>query len=157
MWPTATILYSTDGEMSLTAVKQLTKEYKGSALCLEEPQLYHKPQGSHAHGLFALLWAGLSLCKEGMARLFQSLYRLLEGPHFLHPTFIHREGPPRILTSRMSPSSAPAFQTTSAGYSHQRTTPWTLSGLLMPVFPVSVSGLCYLSFPALAFHFTPLL
>lgn len=159
MRPTATTLYSTDGEMSLTAVKQVAKECKDSALRLEESHLHNEPQGLHAHGLFALLWAGLSLCKEGMARLFHSLYGLLEGPHFLQPRFIHREGQPGILTSQMSPSSAPALRTTSAGYSLQRATPRTLSGPLMPVFPVSVSGLCYHSsvLPALAFGFTPLL
>lgn len=143
MWPAATTLYSTDGETSQTAVRQLTKECKGSTLRPEEPHLYHKPRGSYAHGLFALLRAGFSLCKEGMARLFHSLHGLLEGPHVLQPRFIQREGQPGILTSQMSPSSAPVFQTTSAAYSYQKATPWTLSGLLMPVFLVSASGLCY--------------
>lgn len=55
MRPTATTLYSTDGEMSLTAVKQVAKECKDSALRLEESHLYNEPQGLHAHGLFALL------------------------------------------------------------------------------------------------------
>lgn len=51
----ALILHSTDGEMRLTTVKQLTNGWKSSALHLEGPHLFQKTWGPHAHGLYAPL------------------------------------------------------------------------------------------------------